>query len=158
VLVGLLVPPAVAVACAAIAYLALRIIAPDLAHYRIPRGPCWQSGILGGCLALVAAAGSGVNAAGLMGTLPIAVGLLGLLVGAWWFGAGGFGDVRLVAALAALTAWWVTPASMLVGVGVCALVALGTAVARRQRAIPAGPALWALFAAAAATTLWAPVS
>lgn len=153
-----LTPVTVAVACGGLAYLALRTVGPDLTHYRIPRGPCWQAGLLGAGLAAAAAAGGSVDAAALLGTVPTAGILLALLAAAWWLGVGGFGDVRLVAALAALTVWWVTPVSIIVGFGVCAAVAAATALARRQRAIPAGPALWSLFAAAAATTLLAPVA
>lgn len=151
------VPLTVATACGGIAYLIVRSTGPDLVERRIPRDACWHAGLIGSvCAAAAAFLGPSLSAIQLLGTLPVLLTVLAGLTVPWWLGRGGFGDVRLVAALILLTGWWVTPAAILAGFAGMFATAGATAIALRKTTIPAGPSLSAMFAVAAIVSLAVP--
>lgn len=151
------VPLTVATACAGVAYLVVRSTGPDLTERRIPRDACWHAGFVGAVAASAALfLGPSLSAFQLLGTFPVTFALLAVVTVSWWVGHGGFGDVRLVAAYILLTSWWITPTSLLVGLAVVIAYGVGAAVILRSCIIPAGPALSAMFAAAAVVSLVAP--
>ncbi len=151
------VPLTVATACAGIAYLVARSTGPDLTDRHIPRDACWHAALVG----VVAASaslflGPSLSAGQLIGTLPILLLVLAGLTVPWWLGRGGFGDVRLVAAMILLTGWWITPVAALMGFAGMFVTAGITAIALRRATIPAGPALSAIFVVAAFVSLAVP--
>lgn len=158
-LAGIAAP--VAVAAGLLVNLAAITFITDLRTFKIPADTCWWTAGLGaGVFAwwLLTATGP-IAWAPIIPAVILSAMLITVAFATWWFGLTGMGDVRLLIALAATTAWWLNFQTLLPALLAMLAVTIAVLVFRRHSGtglktkVPAGPVYVTLYGVAGALTL-----
>lgn len=154
--------PAIAVAAGALINLTVITFWTDLKAYKIPRETNWLTVAIGLAAAAwwLAFSPDPVNVTVMIPALVLSALLLVSAFITWWFGLTGYGDVLLLLALGATTAWWLSYDSLLPGLVGMLIALVIVAVTRRtpsakalKAKVPAGPVYATLYVVAAAATV-----
>jgi len=158
-LAGIAAP--IAVAAGLLVNLAAITVLTDLRAFKIPADTCWWTAGLGaGTFAWWLFSTPGPIAwAPIVPAAILSAMLITVAFATWWFGLTGMGDVRLLIALAATTAWWLNFETLLPALLAMLAVTVAVTVFRRHSGsglkvkVPAGPVYVTLYLVAAALTL-----